>query len=202
MGYTTVFNGQVRIDPPLNPDEIHYLRQFSKTRRMHRRNGPYYLGTGFLGQDHESDIIDYNAPPIGQPELWCKWTPTEDGHALEWDGSEKFYDPVQWMTYVIDTFLKPGAALQAELAANVPAVRQGRWYAPQFDAFTFDHVLNGRILAQGEEPGDVWTLRVVDNVVDEIDGHHPENRIFVKAERVYDDPPTPVGRVIRGEIES
>lgn len=161
MGYTTEFEGQVTVTPPLNPHEIAYLRQFSESRRMSRTNGPYFIGSGFRGQGVEPDIRDYNSPPPGQPGLWCEWVPTEDGSAIEWDGGEKFYASEEWMTYLIDTFLKPGAALASELGALVP----GRVYPSEFAHFTFDHELNGVIDAQGEAADDRWRLMVTGNEV-------------------------------------
>lgn len=159
MGYTTDFEGRVTIEPPLNPHEVAYLRHFNQTRRMRRHNGPYYLGTGFHGQDHQPDIIDYNSPDPTQPGLWCNWTPTDDGTGIEWDGGEKFYNSVEWMQYLINTFLRPGADLQRELAK--PNI--GRCYPTEFAHFTFDHIVNGRIEAQGEDGDDVWALVVDDN---------------------------------------
>ena len=156
MGYTTEFEGQVSVAPPLNAAEIAYLRKFNETRRMHRANGPYYLGAGFFGQDREDDIIDYNEPPSGQPGLWCRWTPTDDGSAIEWDGGEKFYYAEEWMRYIIVHFLCPGA-----LASTTGD--------PQFGEFTFDHTVNGMIEAQGEDRDDLWRLVVADNVVSRID---------------------------------
>lgn len=151
MGYTTGFTGHVTIEPPLNPSEIAYLRKFADTRRMDRDNGPYFVdGTGPFGQGRDTDIRDFNAPPEGQPGLWCKWTPTDDGAGIEWNGVEKFYDSPEWMTYLIEHFLKPGAHA---------ADHDG------FQAFTFDHVVNGTIKAQGEDPDDQWELTVIDNVV-------------------------------------
>ncbi|MFF3151845.1 hypothetical protein [Streptomyces sp. NPDC057910] len=153
MGYTTEFDGKVTITPPLNPSEIAYLRQFAETRRMRRANGPYYIdGTGPYGQGFDADVTDGNRPPEGQPGLWCQWTPTSDGSALVWDGMEKFYEPVAWMSYVIEHFLKPGAVAAA---SNLP----------YFADFTFDHVVDGVIDAQGEDPDDVWQLTVVRNSV-------------------------------------
>ena len=38
-----------------------------------------------------------NTPPFGQPGLWCQWVPTDDGHALVWNGHEKFYRSSGWM---------------------------------------------------------------------------------------------------------
>jgi hypothetical protein len=90
--------------------------------------------------------------------------PTDDGTAIEWDGGEKFYDSPEWMTYLIDHFLKSGAEAQKQilraerLNARVPEL-------DQFAGFTFDHVLNGIINAQGEDPDDKWRLVVKDNEV-------------------------------------
>lgn len=161
MGYTTYFKGSVTVVPPLNPQEIAYLRRFGETRRMDRLLGPYYCGTGFSGQDHEADILNYNKEALGQPGLWCKWEPTDDGSQIRWNGVEKFYDAEEWMAYVIKTFLMPGAVLAEELASPV----EDRYYPPEFAHFTFDHVVNGLIDAEGEDPEDVWQLIVTDNEV-------------------------------------
>jgi hypothetical protein len=160
MGYTTEFEGRITVSPPLNAEERRYLKKFAKTRRVHRRNGPYYVGaTGFMGQDHMGDEIDYNAPPPGQPSLWCQWVPSEDGTAIVWDGGEKFYSAVDWMRYIIDHFLKPGAEAQAAFG------RLG------MDAQFGGHQCNGVIHATGEDQGDVWSLVVENNVVRKVDGH-------------------------------
>lgn len=153
MGYTTDFSGEIKVEPPLNEHERTYLQKFAETRRMHRERGPYYVGAGgFMGQSHDSDVRDYNSPPPGQPGLWCQWVPSRDGEFIEWDGGEKFYSSEEWMAYIIDHFLKPGAA----------ASKSGD---TQFDGFTFDHVCNGVINAQGEDSEDVWRLVVHNNKV-------------------------------------
>ncbi len=148
MGYTTEFWGQVELTPALNTQEIAYLKKFNETRRMHRTNGDYYCGTGHAGQDHEADIINYNAPPPEQPSLWCQWTPSDDGKYIEWDGGEKFYSSPEWMWYLIHHFLKPNPLAK---------IRQ-----PETFSFLQGHVCKGEIDAQGEEGGDRWKL-VVDN---------------------------------------
>jgi hypothetical protein len=149
MGYTTHFYGQIAVEPPLNEQEIAYLNKFSETRRMACVQGPYYVDRGGdYGQLAGPDVLNYNDPPEGQPGLWCQWVPTPDGAAIEWDGSERFYDSPEWMQYLIDHFLKPGAHAAAEL--------------PFLQA---NHVLNGSIKAQGEEIDDRWKLIVKNNVV-------------------------------------
>lgn len=152
MGYTTEFEGSVTVDPPLNPEEIAYLRKFATTRRMLCTQGPHYVDRGgSFGQEHGPDILDYNRPPSGQPGLWCKWTPTDDGTAIKWDGGEKFNSSVEWMRYLIDHFI--GATPLAK--AHDPAAF----------AFLQGHACNGQINASGEESGDLWRLLVTDNVV-------------------------------------
>lgn len=153
MGYNTDFSGSVKIDPPLNAAEVDYLKRFANSRRMARAKGPYFVdGSGFMGQDNDPDIWDYNTPPAGQPGLWCQWEPSDDGSEIAWNWEEKFYNATEWMAYLIDHFLKPGAE-----ASKVDD--------PQFEKFTFDHVVNGTIEAQGEEPKDIWKILVEDNEV-------------------------------------
>lgn len=167
MGYNTDFEGSVTVTPPLNPHEVAYLRTFMGTRHMRRRSGPYFTdGSDEFGQD--ADVLDYHRPPPGQPELWCWWEPSEDGTAIGWNGAEKFRSPAEWMVYVIDTFLKPGATVQEELQRRrVP----GRVYPAEFGHFTFDHVVEGVINAHGQAPGDEWKLIVTANVVTEQHAH-------------------------------
>ena len=129
MGYHTDFSGSFKLDKPLNLAQVAYLKQFAETRRMKRKasvcekfNDPlriavelplgvecgYFVGgQGFAGQDRDASIVDYNASPKGQPGLWCKWEPTEDGTAIEWNGAEKFYSYVEWLEYLIEHFLAP-----------------------------------------------------------------------------------------------
>lgn len=167
MGYTTDFDGEVEVSPPLNEAEAAYLRKFSETRRMDRERGPFFVGgEGYRGQGESGDVRDNNASPAEQPGLWCQWVPNEDGTALEWDRGEKFYESVDWMEYVIDTFLKPGCTVEKLMEDGQLATE----IAEQFSAFTFDHVCNGEIAAQGEDPDDMWLLKVTDNGVEQLDG--------------------------------
>lgn len=159
MGYDTEFFGEVAVSPPLNQAECAYLQKFAQARRMDRERGPYFVdGSGSFGEGPDPDIRDSNQPPEGQPGVWCQWIPNEDGSALEWDEDEKFYEADSWMAYLIDHFLRPGA-------------EASKTDDPQFVEFTFDHVLDGEIEAQGEEPSDMWLLRIENNVVTVLQGH-------------------------------
>lgn len=155
MGYTTEFEGHVVVVPPLNDAEISYLVDFATTRRMLRGNGPYYVGSGDM---HAEDIVDRNCSPAGQPGLWCQWSPSHNGRAIEWDGGEKFYNSASWMEYLIEHFLT-GTARDADEWAKASALD---W---RLAKFTFDHHVDGVIEASGENPDDHWYLVVEDNKV-------------------------------------
>jgi hypothetical protein len=144
MGYTTDFSGQFDLNKQLNPKMQQYLKLFNETRRMKRSTdeafgieGEFFVfGGGSFGQAHEPNVIEFNNPPSTQPSLWCQWTPTEDGMAIEWDGGEKFYSYTEWLVYLIHKVLAPNG-----------------------------YVLNGVVTWQGEETGDVGEIIVENNRV-------------------------------------
>jgi hypothetical protein len=105
--------------------QVKYLTRFSQTRRMKRDpskldpdplretvgllpevDGGLYVGSSDpYGQDYDhASVIDMNKPPEGQPSLWCKWVPTEDGTELEWNTEENFYKYIEWLQYLIEKF--------------------------------------------------------------------------------------------------
>lgn len=159
MGYTTEFNGSIKLDKPLSKEQAIYINKFSSTRRMARSidkipvnedsthvkvglplgyDGEFYVdGGGFMGQNDEESIIDFNNPPKTQPSLWCQWVVDEENPTeIFWDGGEKFYYYVEWMRYIIDNFIKP-----------------------------WGYIANGEIKWQGEDSSDMGKLIVIDNEV-------------------------------------
>jgi hypothetical protein len=138
MGYDTNFCGSFELDKPLSKEHKDYLSKFSETRRVKRKQtvaskmadpvriaaglpigkqGAYFVGgLGFAGQDDDASVIEGNTPPDGQPGLWCQWVPSNDGTAIVWDGSEKFYNYVEWIKYLVENFIKPwGYVLNGEV---------------------------------------------------------------------------------------
>lgn len=129
MGYTTDFTGKMKCTPKLNPDQVAYINQFSNTRRMARdgkkcanmsdplrekvglpvgQEGEFFVGGhGFMGQDPDSSVIEFNNPPSTQPSLWCQWVASEDGKNIAWDGGEKFYEYIHWLQYIQENMLTP-----------------------------------------------------------------------------------------------
>jgi hypothetical protein len=163
MGYETTFHGSFAITPALETKHLKYLDAFGSTRRMKRDaertekmsdelrtavglpvgvEGAYFVGDqqGFCGQTHTDDIIDYNHPPIGQPELWCGWSPSEDG-AEYYAQDGKNYGYVEWLEYLIEHFLGP-----------------------------WGYNLNGEICWEGEDNPDLGKIKVADNKVKVLKG--------------------------------
>lgn len=121
--------------------------------------GCYFVGgAGAYGQGRDVSILDYNEPargsstPMerladtkkgllvaenwGQPSLWCQWVPSEEGDAIVGPGSEKFYEYVPWLKYLIENFLEP-----------------------------WGYTLNGTVDYQGEEESDRGQIVVINNTV-------------------------------------
>lgn len=133
----------------LAPAHARYLRAFAESRRVRlnaekavapRVVDPVREAVGLpVGVDGEyvvaggAPVVDDNTPPASQPSLWCQWIPTLDCTAIEWDGGEKFYYYVEWLSYLIEHFLVP-----------------------------WGYVLNGTVTWKGEDEGDTGTI-VVDN---------------------------------------
>ena len=80
MGYTTYFNGQFDVNPPLKEEHRNFLEAFASTRRMKRdaviaeslsdpvrlasglpigADGAYFVGgEGWAGQSKDGSIVD------------------------------------------------------------------------------------------------------------------------------------------------
>lgn len=159
MGYTTYFNGSPKFNKPVEDWLVDYIDKFTRTRRMRRDNtkikelfpnwkklcfagnlgedGEYFIGgLGFYGQDHDDSVLNINGPARTQPGLWCHWVIGGDNDELMWDKSEKFYDYIEWLKYMIDDFFEP-----------------------------LGYTLNGDISWEGEEPDDFGNIHVENNVV-------------------------------------
>ena len=167
MGYTTEFNGKFVIDRPVDDETYDLLNGLASTRRMKRdvaklgkrvhkkaratqadvlawekefgAQGEFWYGdTNASGQNHTDDLIDYNRPPDSQPSLWCQWNIQEDKQTIAWDGGEKFYKYVEWITYLVEKILAPRG-----------------------------YTLNGSVTWQGEDDEDAGQIEIVDNAVNE-----------------------------------
>lgn len=87
MGYTTYFHGDFDIvelatgDPKLLDRYLH-------------------LELNLLNERDHRDDDDV-------PGIWCQWVPTQGGSRLAWDEGEKFYDYLEWLTWIVEHKLSP-----------------------------------------------------------------------------------------------
>ena len=158
MGYSTEFEGELRIEPTLTPAHLIYLQRFAETRRMKRDpwraerlsdpvrvaadlpigpQGAYFVGSVDDFSDSDPSVVDGNLPhaPFTH-SLYCSWVPSQDGTTLVWSGTEKFYEYVGWLEFLIEHFLIP-----------------------------WRYRLDGRIDWQGDEPDDQGSIFVSGNRV-------------------------------------
>lgn len=151
MGLHTDYLGRVRIEPPLSPDEVDFLKSFNSTRHCGDA-GALDVAAHPADNERTGDVDGYNRTARGMPGLWCPWTCCDDGCCLRWDQGEKPYAPQAWLDYLIDTFLRPGAALAGQEAAADRGL-------------SFDHVLNGVLVGERRETGELFALEVDHNRV-------------------------------------
>ncbi len=208
MGYTTNFDGSLKLSKNLTEEQFDYLTKFNDTRRMKRdvnklmemydgkhgypgrtgtpeeiygNDGEYFVGgKGHAGQDRDDSIIDFNTPPgqldylntpdFGerwkenelrkiegkcQPGLWCQWM-VGDGYVLQWDGGEKFYHYVEWLSYLISHFFEPwGIKLTGEIEwVGEDSEDRGKIVVENNDIAVYHaestYVYKGSILASGK----------------------------------------------------
>lgn len=141
MSYSTTFEGKFIFDKPLDLATKNVLDKLGSTRRMKRAVEGYGIEGEFYFEEDQINVLNPNEPPSPQPSLWCDWVPTEDGTALQWNGTETFYEYKAWLQYIIDRVLAPRGI-----------------------------TMTGEMEFQGEESKDHGTIRVTANSVELIRG--------------------------------
>jgi hypothetical protein len=139
MGVIHEFSGSIAIKPPLNKTEITFLQKFNKMA-----GDPTTITT----KDGVTITYDYYQSSEEHPDMYCRWTVSDDGRKIMWDGWEKFYEYEEWMRFIIEHFLQPGCKAASEL--------------PFLQA---NHVCNGVIDVECPEYGAEFQLVVEDNRV-------------------------------------
>ena len=142
MGYTTKFEGEFKISPPVDNETHTLLVGLANTRRMKRVIDPsygiegefYMAGLGPFGENRDNTVLDSSNQPDSQPSLWNQWAIQEDHETLMWDGGEKFYNYIYWLYYILNRILRPRK-----------------------------YVISGKVLWTGEKIGDVGCLTLARN---------------------------------------
>lgn len=163
MGYETIFDGSFSLNKRLTKARAAYLKKFSDSRRVKRDEmitsylpdpireavklpigfeGEYYVNGG-INADDVTGVIDGNKPPDTQPSLYCDWVPSKDRLHIVHNGSEKFYNYIEWIEYIVNNFLGP-----------------------------WGYKVNGSVNWRGEEPGDEGTIFVYNNEVYYLEREH------------------------------
>ena len=82
---------------------------------------------------------------LAAPRGWSNWTACTSGCCLSHDGGDKANHMGPWLTYLMDTFLVPGAAARG---------RAG------FEQLTCDHVLNGMVIGSRRDNRELYSITV------------------------------------------
>lgn len=93
-----------------------------------------------LGDVQDKSVVNCDCPPVNQPGFKCNWI-MPDRTTLQWNGSEKFVDYIEWLEYVIEHFFKPSG-----------------------------YVLNGVVFWQGDDFNDSGAITVRDNCIEVKEG--------------------------------
>ena len=102
MGYTTDFEGFITSFKPLPKKIEELINGISSTRRMARDIKNYGIEGEFYIRNDKLGVIDTNKPPQTQPGLWCNWIYDSSNYRIRWNGTEKFYNYVEWLEYLLN----------------------------------------------------------------------------------------------------
>ena len=108
--------------------------------------GLYYVGPedtckGVIDFESIIDLNSYTPEELAEirkkwtaPGYWCDWHINEKTGVVEWNDSEKFYNYIEWLKFLVDNFFEPAG-----------------------------YKLNGEIFWEGEEREDIGVIVVKDN---------------------------------------
>lgn len=164
MGFSTTYLGRLDVNPPLNDSEVEWLRAFAAIDRRHYTE-PYEVAMNPRAlqldrwpqqesgeQPADRDPFTSLVPRDGTPYPHLDWKPCEQGCCLIWDGTEKSRMAEEWLQYLIDHFLRPGAHARLERR-------------PEFERFTFDHSVDGIIAGERNDTRELFLIVCEDNQI-------------------------------------
>ena len=91
MGYTTFFDGRLKLSKKLTDNElIDFYNNWQEPR-------------------HTIHDDQYTTGREDAPSIWLKWEIYEEkgDHYLEWNQEEKFYNYYDWLQLIVNKFLEP-----------------------------------------------------------------------------------------------
>ncbi|MEK8212733.1 MULTISPECIES: hypothetical protein [unclassified Paenibacillus] len=190
----------INVDRQLDEETYHLVEGLAKTRRMKRDvkilssmvpdkdmgvDGEFYynpLDFPESGQSVDPSVVDYNAPPSCQPDLWLHWKPTKDRKQIIWTSSEQTVNIVEWLVYLVQKVFGPKGY---SLSGDAQVTGSIRIRIENNEIFVNDRAINameilmniivsnmrmdlntsvlpGRILKMEMSPGEKWAIEVED----------------------------------------
>ena len=199
MGYTSDFDGSLKLSKQLTPEQKDYINKFSDVRHMKRDvsklmelfkgegglvgitpdktpeeiygvDGEYFVGgNGFGGQDRDASIIDYNTAP-GQIGYNDKMDFNVRWLEIRRREKEGLCVPGLWCQWVIETPKNDEQVLCWD--GNEKFYNYVEWLKYLIKHFfqPWGVLLNGEIEWTGEESGDLGKIVVTNNEVKVLEG--------------------------------
>ena len=140
MGYQTDFIGYLQIEPPLGPREISFINRISGSLFLHESEG------GLRVADEDDEVLRDLTKHA--PRGWSNWAVCPQGCCLSYDGGDKANHMVPWLTFLMDTFLVPGAAAEG------------------IEGMTCDHILTGMVVGSRRDTRELYSITARDNDVE------------------------------------
>jgi hypothetical protein len=169
MGFSTKYLGRLDIEPHLNESEVEWLRAYAAIDRRHYTEryevamNPRAVALQRWRREEageeageavapDPDPFTSLTPLDGSPYPHLDWEPCVQGCCLVWEGTEKSRMAEDWLQYLIDHFLRPGAHARTD-------------HRPDFKDFTFDHVVSGIIAAERDDTRELFLIVCEDNTI-------------------------------------
>ena len=148
VGFNTEYLGHLRITPRLNPAEVEWLSGFADWGAL-ADGDPFRLPMNPRAAlpNAFADAGGSMSGPRHIPYGVHHWRVCEHGDRISWVRSEKSNDAVQALAFLVQHYLGPDA--RARDSDN-----------PDFEAFTFDHRLDGVIAGEREDTDELFLVRV------------------------------------------
>lgn len=140
MGYQTDFVGYLHIQPALNETEIRFINALSGAEP----------GENVLEdmEKAEKSLLDLR---YGMPRGWSSWAACPQGCCLSYSGGDKANHMIPWLKFLIGALLSPDA------------MEHG---GPEFERFTWDHMLNGMVVGSRRDNRELYSITVRENEVE------------------------------------
>lgn len=151
MGFNTDYLGHLTITPPLNEAEGEWLRGFADWEALPDgdpfalpMNPRAALAKAFA--DAGGSMRPSRAVPYGVGH----WRVCEHGDRIDWHRADKSNDAAEALSFLVEYYLGPNA--RARDCGN-----------PDFAEFTFDHHLDGVVVAVRNDTEEMFLLRVTNS---------------------------------------